>query len=206
LSRFLLVRHGNTAANSAERYWGSTDVELGSDGLEAAERLRDHLAAERIDVVYASDLSRASVTADIITTGRGLSVNICPELREIDFGKLEGLKYDDIERLYPNVVRLWMDRSPTLQYPGGESLAAIDARVLKFCQRLDNHQPGQSVLIVAHSAILRTMICYLLGIEVAHRWDFSLHLASLSVVENYPPKGVLALLNDTSYLSGERHV
>ena len=57
MSRFLLVRHGNTAANSAERYWGSTDVELGGDGLEAAKRLHDHLAAERIDAVYASNLS-----------------------------------------------------------------------------------------------------------------------------------------------------
>ena len=205
MSRFLLVRHGNTAANSAERYWGSTDVELGADGLEAARRLHEHLARERIDVVYASNLSRASVTADIITAGRDLTINICPELREIDFGKLEGLKFDEIERLYPEVVRLWMDRSPLIQYPGGESLAEIDARVERFCHRLTDYN-DQSVLIVAHSAILRTMICYLLGIEVKHRWDFSLHLASLSVIENYPPKGVLALLNDTSHLQGVKHV
>ncbi len=99
-----------------------------------------------------------------------------------------------------------MGRGPRLQYPGGASLAEIDARVRGFCARLEGHQSGQSVLIVAHSAILRTLICYLLGIEVKHRWDFSLHLASLSVIENYPPKGVLALLNDTSHLKGERHV
>ena len=145
------------------------------------------------------------MTAEIITAGRGLTLNTCPELREIDFGKLEGLKFDEIERLYPDVVKLWMERSPAIRYPGGESLADIDARVDKFCRRLADHK-DQSVLIVAHSAILRTMICYLLGIEVKHRWDFSLQLASLSVIENYPPKGVLALLNDTSHLNGILHV
>ena len=206
MSRFLLVRHGNTAANSAERYWGSTDVKLGQDGIEAAERLRDRLSAERIDVVYASDLSRAAATAEIIASRHNLPVNLCPELREIDFGQLEGLKFDEVARQYPDVVKLWLDRSPAIQYPGGESLAEIDARVKQFCARLDGHRKEASVLIVAHSAILRTLICYLLGIEVRHRWDFALRLASLSVIENYPPRGVLALLNDVSHLNGVRHV
>ncbi|MFQ5996240.1 MAG: histidine phosphatase family protein, partial [Dehalococcoidales bacterium] len=46
------MRHGNTTGNSAERFWGQTDVALSADGIKQAEQLRDRLANEKIDVIY----------------------------------------------------------------------------------------------------------------------------------------------------------
>ena len=91
MSRLLLVRHGDTELNSAERYWGNTDVKLSDAGFRQAERLRDRLATERIDAIYSSELRRASATAEIIASSHRLHVIICAELREMNFGELEGL-------------------------------------------------------------------------------------------------------------------
>lgn len=200
MSRLLLVRHGETELNSSERYWGRTDVTLSAAGLRQAERLRDRLATEKLNAVYSSDLRRASLTADTIASRHKLEVITCPELREIDFGQLEGLTFDQIGRLYPEVTRLWMERSPELKYPDGESIYQLNNRVSDFMRRLEKHANEETILIVAHSGVLRTLACQLLGIEPQHRWQIRLDLASLTVIETYPQGAILTLLNDVSHL------
>jgi alpha-ribazole phosphatase len=199
LSRLLLVRHGDTESNSAERYWGSTDVKLSHAGFRQAEKLRNRLDTERIDAIYSSNLSRASTTAEIIATSHQLDVITCTELREINFGELEGLTFNEINRLYPEVTELWLQRGPGLQYPGGESVAEFNSRVRQFMDRL-KHAPQGTILVVAHSGSLRSLMCQLLGVGPEHQWQFRLDLASLSILETYPTGAILNLLNDVSHL------
>ena len=200
MSRLFLVRHGNTKLNSAERFWGQTDVELGAGGVRQAEQLRDRLASEKIDVIYSSNLCRATETARIIAANHQADIIICAELREVNFGKLEGLTFKEVSQLYPEVTEAWTKNSPTLKYPGGESVAQLNNRVSKFLKRLEKHTPEETILIVAHSAPLRMLICHLLGIEIQHWRQLRLELASLSILETYPQRAILNLLNDTSHL------
>lgn len=200
MSKLLLVRHGDTELNSAERYWGSTDVKLSDAGFRQGERLCDRLATERIDAIYSSDLRRTSATAEIIASSHRLDVITCTELREMNFGELEGLTFNEISRLYPKVTELWRQRSPKLKYPGGESVDEFNSRVSQFVGRLKKHAPQETILIVAHSGSLRSLMCHLLGIDQERRWQFRLDLASLTILETYPAGAILNLLNDVSHL------
>ncbi len=56
MSRLLLVRHGVTEFNSAQKFVGYSDVELSAAGYRQVERLRDRLVGDKIDAVYSSDL------------------------------------------------------------------------------------------------------------------------------------------------------
>ncbi len=199
MSRLLLVRHGDTELNSAERYWGNTDVKLSDAGFRQAETLRDRLATERIDVIYSSNLRRASATAEIIASSHRLDIITCAELREIDFGELEGLTFNEISHLYPQVTELWLQRSPRLKYPGGEGVDEFNSRVSQFVGRLDEHTPQETILIVAHSGSLRSLMCHLLSIDPERWWQFHISLASLSILETYPVGAILNLLNDVSH-------
>jgi alpha-ribazole phosphatase len=200
MARLLLVRHGETELNSGLRYWGSTDVALGAAGIEQAGRLRGRLAVERIDCAYSSSLKRAMATAETITSGHNLAVTGCDDLREIDFGQIEGLSYAEISQQFPQVARQWNERDPSLVYPGGESLVHLDERITRFISRLDRHNTSETVLIVAHSGVLRSMICLLLELSSRDRWKIRLDLASLSIVDTYPETAILSLLNDTGHL------
>ena len=200
MSRLLLVRHGDTEANSAERYWGNSDVKLGDIGIMQAEKLRQRLATESIDAIYSSNLKRAVVTAEIIALEHQSEIVTCAELREINFGKFEGLTFAEISQLYPETAELWVKRDPSLEFPGGESIAEFDKRIIKFMNRLEKHTPEETILIVAHCGTLRVLLCRLLGVELYHRWQFGIGLASLSIVETYPQGAILNLLNDTSHL------
>ena len=200
MSRLLLVRHGISEYNSARRFAGYSDVEMNTAGHEQVERLRDRLVSEKIGAVYCSDLRRASVTAEIICSRHEVDMVTCSELREVNYGNIEGLTFDEIGRLYPDVAELIRDFSPRLKFPGGESFAKFIERTITFLDRLEKHEPSETILIVAHSGSLRVLVCHLLGIDQSHWRQLRLDNASLSIMETYPQRVIISLLNDTSHL------
>ena len=200
MPRLLLVRHGITEFNSTRRFAGHSDVEMSPDGYRQVEKLRDRLANEKIDAVYSSDLKRALVTAEVISPGRKMEIVTCPELREVNYGQAEGLTFPEIGRRYPELAELITNFNLRLEFPGGESFAGFIARTIKFLNRLEKHEPSETILIVSHSGPLRTLVCHLLGIDQDHWRQIRLDNASLSIVETYPQRVIISLLNDISHL------
>lgn len=200
MSKLLLVRHGITESNVARRFAGCTDIEMSAAGREQVEKLRDRLKGEKIDAVYSSDLKRALVTAELIAEGHNVEIVACPELREVDYGSCEGLTFQEINGLYPEVAGSITKFSFDLKFPGGESFEDFMERVSKFMDRLGKHTPDETIVIVSHSGPIRTLIWHLLGIGQEHWWQIRIDNASLSIVETYPRGAILSLLNDTSHL------
>ncbi|MFC2051846.1 histidine phosphatase family protein [Chloroflexota bacterium] len=200
MSRLLMVRHGITEFNSARRFAGYSDIEMSAAGYRQIERLRDRLIDEKIDVIYSSDLKRALVTAEIIASGRKIDIISCPELREVNYGEAEGLTFDEIKRLYPDVAELITNFSFQLKFPGGESFEGFVERTSKFLDRLNKHTVEQAILIVSHSGALRVLVCRLLGIDPGHWRQIHLDNASLSIVETYLQGTIISLLNGTYHL------
>ena len=200
MARLLLVRHGVTEFNSTRRFAGYSDVEMSAVGLRQVGKLRDRLAGEKIDVVYSSDLKRAMVTAEVICSGRKLDILACPELREVNYGEVEGLTYPEIRQRYPEVAELVANFTLRLNFPGGESFEEFIERVSKFADRLNRHAPSETVLVVSHSGPLRTLVCALMGIDHTCWWQLRFDNASLSIVDTYPRGAILSLLNETSHL------
>ena len=159
MARLLLVRHGVTEFNSTRRFAGHSDIEMSAAGYRQVEKLRDRLASEKIDAVYSSDLKRALVTAKIVTSKHNVDIVTCPELREINYGQAEGLTFEEIRRLYPDVAELITNFNLKLKFPGGESFIEFIERTNKFLARLEQHAPSQTILIVSHSGPLRVLVC-----------------------------------------------
>lgn len=201
--RLLLVRHGETDMNSSRMFVGHKDVELNAPGRQQAEMLRRRLSKEKIDVAYCSDLKRAQLTASIIVANRGIIQLIgSPELREIDYGAVDGMTFDEIKRGYPVLAQQCTTWSLELDFPGGESVTGLAERINRFLDSLAHQSPKDTVLIVSHGGALRFMLCALLGLELKHWRQLRIDLASLSIVETYPDIAILNLLNDTSHLDG----
>jgi probable phosphoglycerate mutase len=143
--RLWLARHGETAWNVVHRFQGWADIELTATGRAQANALGARLAGRRFDRVWSSDLGRAVETARLAvgepTTDR--------RLREIDFGTLEGLVWDQLGE----EVRLALRGFDGFQAPGGESMAAFKQRVLEFIAELG---PGDH-LVVTHGGVIRML-------------------------------------------------
>ena len=199
MSRLLLVRHGKIK-EGARRYHGHSQVGLSPEGIVQAEMLRDRLAGKKIDAIYSSDLNRARLTAEIIASAHLAEVALCHELRELDFGEIEGMTFEEVEKRYSEAAGLWSGGDLDARAPGGESLRQLAGRVRRFMRKLQRHSPEETILIVAHSGPLRVLLCTLLGIELERLWQIRLDPTSLSLVETYPEGAIICFLNDTSHL------
>jgi alpha-ribazole phosphatase len=198
--KLILVRHGETVAESGIRYWGATDVELSAYGIEQAKRLAVRLESESVNAVYSSELKRAKLTAETIMGENRLPITHCVELNEVNFGRLEGLTLVEINEQFPDTGREWLKWSSEIAFPGGESVSAFNARVCRFAGRLKVHNEHDTILVVAHAGSLRMLMCHLLELALPHWRQLRLELASLSIIDLTPQGAVLVRLNDISHL------
>ena len=139
MTELLLVRHGETDWNAEGKLQGHTDRPLNDYGRRQAQALADRLAGKSIDAVYASDLSRARETAEILGAKLGLPVVVDPDLREKNWGNWEGLTSD--ERLH-------------VEFEGETSEAHRD-RTLSAVQRIVERHPEGRIVVVTHGGSLR---------------------------------------------------
>ncbi|MFP3974854.1 MAG: alpha-ribazole phosphatase [Chloroflexota bacterium] len=205
MGRLVLVRHGETEWNRTFRFQGQSDIELSEVGLREAERVSDRLSGEKIDTIYASDLKRAATTAQIIASRHGMSdsINYTPMLRELSFGDFEGLTFDEIQRDYHDVFNMqdWIDRPLEVVFPNGEGVVHLATRTKQFTESLDGHVSEGTTLLVAHGGALQVLICQLLGMDLSRWWRIRLSSCSVSIVDNYPYRPTLTLLNDVCHLN-----
>jgi len=155
LIRLILVRHGETLGQSSIRYYGATDVPLSDLGRAQAREARGRISGETFEAVWASTLCRAWESAQIIAPRH--RVRIEWNFREIHFGRWEGLTQEEIEQIDPALFSDWQARKPGFEFPEGESRADFRRRIERGLSHLCA-SACQSVLVVAHKGVIRTLL------------------------------------------------
>lgn len=153
-TRIIAVRHGETAWNRETRIQGHTDIPLNPHGEWQAAQLGQALQEETFAACYASDLSRASATAQAVAERHGLPVHIHTGLRERCFGAFEGHTWKALETNFPIETMAWRKRVPDFAPAGGESLRQLETRVVATVTELASRHPGEQILVVAHGGVL----------------------------------------------------
>ncbi len=198
-----LLRHGETTWNRELRIQGATDVPLNDIGRAQAAALAHRLGSEAFHAVYASDLARAIETAQIATGRTELAIHCCPELRELSYGRWEGLTSDEAQALNPTDYQNRFDgRREDFAAPEGETSVQLLERVRRFHDAArSRHEPAQRILVCAHGGSLRALLVCLLNLPLTSLWNFDLANASLAIVKTWPQAAVLERWNDVSHLS-----
>jgi len=200
MKRLLLVRHGETDWNYEHRLQGQQDLPLNETGIQQVELLASHLAAEPFDAAYSSDLDRAYETARIINQHHDLVIRKDERLREIAFGKYEGLTYKDIQSRYPQEYSTWINDHSVATH-GGETVGQLGARVGALLTQIEADTHTQTVLIVGHGGPLRMLIALALRMSPDKYWRFRMGNTSVSEVQANQKNWVLTRLNDQTHLS-----
>lgn len=205
MTRLLLVRHGATNRTAEDRFSGDHGVELSDTGRAQATALAERLRDVPIAAVYASPLSRATETAQIVAAPHGLEPLPRDGLREISHGHWEGLTRAEVEARFPGEYDNW-DADPLTYAPqGAESGIAVLARALPVIREIVLQHARQTVLVVSHKATLRLLLASLLGFDArGYRDRLDQAPACLNVVEfKDPVHARLMLFNDVSHYARE---
>lgn len=182
--RMYWVRHGVTAWNEEGRFQGKQDIPLNARGRAQARRVGEAFAARPLDHVYASPLSRARETAEAVACRLGLAVELLPRAAEIDHGEWEGCLAADVARRWPELLRRWHEMPQDVRMPGetGESLEDVLCRAKEALEHIRD-RGGDEVLLVAHDAVLKVLLCHLLEMPLSGFWKFQLGNGSITVLE-----------------------
>jgi len=191
--RLFLSRHGETGEPYQGRYIGATDLPLSSTGREQAARLATRLPATLTHCLV-SPLRRARETAEIALAGRPCRLEVMDALREIDFGRWEGLSFQEIVARDQALVEEWRRDALAFRFPGGEHTLAFQQRVQAAMHGIMD-LPEEEVLIICHGGVIRVMLCALLGLPFDRYLSFSIKPATLTEVEVHGQQGVLVGLN-----------
>lgn len=151
--RIFLARHGLTQANVDRVHAGLRDDPLLPQGREQAEGLARAVAGQPVRVVWASPLSRARETAEIVARRLGLPLRLDEGLRELDAGPWEGLTDERIRERFPREFERWQAAPSSFRLEGRETLAEAQRRVVDAIERIRGE--GADALIVTHSAAIR---------------------------------------------------
>lgn len=200
-TRFIVVRHGETAWNAAGLIQGHLDSPLNEEGLAQAILLGERLARERFDAIYCSDQGRVLQTIQPLVDRTGMQPNRSERLRERNLGVFQGLDSRQCQQRYPQDYARFHGRDPDHVVPQGESIRQVYARVSGLFGELATRHAGQQLLVVTHGGILDSLYRFVTGMALDRRRDFPIYNASLNIVRERAGNWLLESWGDISHLT-----
>jgi probable phosphoglycerate mutase len=208
--RFLLVRHGETEWNREGRFQGIRDIPLNDTGKLQAQKAADFLKDVHLDFAVSSPMLRPKETAEIILQNHNqITLDLQEAFQEICHGLWEGKLETEIEAEFPGLLEQWKQSPETVQMPEGENLQQVWERSVECWNRVvktysDSASPKTGI-VVAHDAINKVLICYLLGLKPENFWNIKQGNGAVTVIDytnGAEGKPVLQAINLTTHLGG----
>lgn len=195
------LRHGQTASSRDNAFCGSIDPELTADGLAMAQAFAAAYKAHPWTAVFASPMKRTVATAKPLSDAIKIEVQLRDGLKEINYGKWEGMSVDAVNRDFHDDYIRWT-ADPAWNPPtGGEPAITIANRAMLVVEEIKQRYKSGHVLIVAHKATIRIILCSLLGIDVGRfRFRLGCPVGSVSVVEFSTHGPLVKSLADRTHL------
>ncbi|MBI2169658.1 MAG: MSMEG_4193 family putative phosphomutase [Actinobacteria bacterium] len=198
-TRVVLVRHGVTAETGRVLSGQLPGIHLSEDGKAQAKAVAERLALARVAAVYASPLERTRQTAEIIADPHDLPIRDLPGVIDFDVGEWAGRELKQLmkEPLWPVI----MAAPSRVVFPGGEGLAAMQARAVAAVDGVVQEHAGETVIVVAHADIIKAVVAHAVGLHLDLFQRLVVAPASITILSFFGPVPVLELFNDTGAVS-----
>jgi glucosyl-3-phosphoglycerate phosphatase len=199
--RLVVVRHGRTAYNKADRWQGQLDIPLDEFGLHQAQIMAPAVGSYDPVAIVSSDLSRAWVTAQAVADTTGLPVREDNRLREIDAGEWQGLTGAEVRVRFPEESEAIRRGDDVRRGITGETWTALGTRVAAGLRDFAATLPDRGVgVAVTHGAAARAGLGVVLGLPYEH-WRVlgSLHNCAWAVLSCDPGGWRLEGWNHTAH-------
>jgi len=158
------------------------------------------LKETNIDAIYSSPLKRASDTAQAIASRHRLTVQIEPDLREMEVGELEGISIAELGTSFGQFLLQWRQGQGLEKLPGGESVAELADRVWATIGRIIKRQEEGTVVVVSHFFTVVVTICKALGWPLTTLERIRVQTGSISIIDLEDGQPRLLSLGDTCHL------
>ena len=164
VTRLVLARHAVTAQTGPLLSGRQPGIALSEEGRRQAEALAGRLADLPVAAVYASPIERTTETAQAVARRHELEVRALDGVLEADYGEWTGRKLAELAK-----TDLWkvVQHAPSrASFPGGESLAAMQTRMVHALEGVVADHPGALVIVVSHADPIKAAIAHYTGVHL----------------------------------------
>ncbi len=199
VTTLLLVRHSVTAQTGPMLSGRTPGIDLSDQGRAQADATAERLAALPIHSVYASPIERTMQTAVAIASRHRLEVRPLPGVIEADYGDWTGGKLADLAK-----TDLWktVQLAPSrASFPRGESLAAMQSRMVAALEGVAGAHAGKMVVVVSHADPIKAAIAHYTGVHLDLFQRIVVSPASVTALALSPHGAALLKCNDTGGLA-----
>jgi len=203
ITRIVLVRHGHVEGIAPERFRGRRDVPLSELGARQAQATARRIAEQWTPVVtYSSPLQRCVQTAQAIGIACRTPVETLDDLNDLHYGDWEWRTHAAASAESPELYGRWTTTPQLMQFPNGESLADLAARVARALWLILERHRQQTVAVVGHSAGNRALLLQLLEQPLSAYWRLEQDPCSVSEILITDRGPAVKCMNGTYHLRG----
>lgn len=181
MTRILLIRHASTAETGKTLSGRLPGIPLSAKGRSEAQAMADALATLSISAVYGSPIERTVETATIIAAAHGIRVKKDKGLLEADYGNWSGKKLAQLRKApeWPLI-----QRAPShAAFPGGETMRAMQNRIIEAIPRLAATHANETIVLVSHADPIKSYIAHALGMHLDQFQRIDIAPASLTRID-----------------------
>lgn len=179
----VLVRHA--ASKGGGGFVGQNDEPLSAAGRSQLKGLVRKLSRFRFHAAFSSDLERARATASEAVKQFDLELQLRPGLREMHFGRWQGLSWDQITKRHRRLASLWLKHFPLQPIPGAERFAHFKKRVKAELEHIVRTHQGRCVLVVTHAGVIRVALADALGMKDRNLFRLGQEPGAINVIDHF---------------------
>lgn len=203
--KLFLIRHGQTLWNQEGRYQGDKDIDLTKEGIRQARLTAEYLSDVNFSNIYSSPLKRAVDTANIINKinkGKNLKIITRDNLKEMHFGEWEGMKFEQLGKVFPEEFHQWLNDPYNYCPTGGESFKQVKERSIKEIENIvKENEEGSNVAVVAHGGVILSILVYWLQIPLPRWRSIILHQGAINIAVVDRGFPYISTINFTGHLN-----
>lgn len=204
ITTIYLVRHTQTVGNVEKRLTGREDYELTDDGKKYVELLTERLKDIKFDNVYSSTTGRAIKTVKPLAELNSLGVETTEELCEMYFGIYDGWKWEDVNKVNPEIKEGQNTTNEIMGIPEQESTETVASRMYNYIRKIAIENRGKTILIGSHGVAIEAFLRKVTGEPFLVKiQEYSQKNTTVNIVEYDCESDIfeLKLLNDVSHLN-----
>jgi broad specificity phosphatase PhoE len=158
------------------------DEPISHKGHLDAQKLSLHFADKPISAIYISGYQRTRQTIEPTAKQLQLTPILDYRLNEINIGLFESLTDQEIQKNYPDIWNTYIKQTTDFRYPEGETGEEVKSRIMGFLEEKQKQHSVESIILVSHDGLIRSLICGILDIPASKRWSFQADLGGITEI------------------------
>lgn len=162
------------------------DEPLNEKGRLTAQRLPSYFTHKPITAIYVSGYRRTRQTIEHVAQALSLPPVLDERLNEIDNGLFEGLTEQQIQQKFPETWEAYQKRTSDFRFPEGETGKDVKCRIMDFLEQKRRERTGESIILVSHDGLIRSLVCGILNIPIYQRWNLQTDFGGITEIAYQP--------------------